>query len=228
MLALLGSGEYLSQTAPIDRFLLNALALPPRVVCLPTAAGTEGDERVSYWCDLGKTHFETLGAPVQALRLIDRAGADDPAFERVIRDANFIYLSGGKPAYLFHTLNNSRVWRAITEVVRNGGVLAGCSAGAMILGQQFFSGNGMEKGFGFLPGLAVLPHFDEIPDDRRQALHRRLPGHLTLIGIDACTALIYHDRQFEVMGKGVVSIFTGQKAYRFSNGPVPAACLETV
>ena len=42
MLALVGSGEYLPGVDPIDRYLLSQLKDPPRVVCLPTAAGTEG------------------------------------------------------------------------------------------------------------------------------------------------------------------------------------------
>ena len=46
MLALVGSGEYLPPMDPVDRILLSRLPGPPRVVCLPTAAGTEGAERI--------------------------------------------------------------------------------------------------------------------------------------------------------------------------------------
>ena len=75
MLALVGSGEYLPPIAPLDRALINRLAAPVRVVCLPTAAGTEGPERIAYWSRLGVKHFSGLGVQVQALPVIDRASA---------------------------------------------------------------------------------------------------------------------------------------------------------
>jgi hypothetical protein len=53
MLALVGSGEYLPPIEPVDRQLINRLPAPVRVVCLPTAVGTEGDERIDYWSRLG-------------------------------------------------------------------------------------------------------------------------------------------------------------------------------
>ena len=62
MLAMVGSGEYLQPMEAVDRYLLHSLGEPARVVCLPTAAGTEGDERIAYWSDLGVEHFGGLGA----------------------------------------------------------------------------------------------------------------------------------------------------------------------
>ena len=92
MLALVGSGEYLPPIASMDRELIGRLAAPVRVVCLPTAAGSEGHARVDYWSRLGVDHFTGLGAQVQSLPVIDRPSADDPALaaevahEMCIRD----------------------------------------------------------------------------------------------------------------------------------------------
>ncbi len=44
MLALVGSGEYLPSMEAVDRFLLGQLNTEAHVVCLPTAAGTEGTD----------------------------------------------------------------------------------------------------------------------------------------------------------------------------------------
>ena len=60
-LALVGSGEYLPAMEPVDRYLLGQLAQPARVVCLPTAAGTEGEERIEYWSNLGTSIFPGWG-----------------------------------------------------------------------------------------------------------------------------------------------------------------------
>jgi cyanophycinase len=115
MLGLVGSGEYLPPIASVDRELIRRLAAPMRVVCLPTAAGTEGHERIEYWSRLGVDHFTGLGVQAQALAVIDRASADDPALAAVVAQANFVYLSGGKPDYLHRTLDGSLVWKAISE-----------------------------------------------------------------------------------------------------------------
>ena len=109
MLALVGSGEYLPSIASVDRELIRRLAAPVRVVCLPTTVGTEGDECIDYWSRLGVDHFTSLGVQAQALPVIDRASADDPALAAVVAQANFIYLSGGQPDYLHRTLDGSLV-----------------------------------------------------------------------------------------------------------------------
>ena len=171
MFALVGSGEYLPPIEPLDRELISRLPGPARVACLPTAAGTEGPERIAYWSRLGVDHFTRLGAAAEAVPVIDRASANDPALAAVIAGANFVYLSGGKPDYLYRTLAGSLAWEAIQAVLAGGGLLAGCSAGAMILGEKFFGFPGWKHGFNFLPGATILPHFDEIP----QAMIRSLP-----------------------------------------------------
>ena len=57
MLALVGSGEYLPAMGPVDRDLIGRLQETLPVVCLPTAAGQEGPERINYWSHGGMTTF---------------------------------------------------------------------------------------------------------------------------------------------------------------------------
>ena len=128
-LALVGSGEYLPPMEPVDRLLLARLAGEAHVVCLPTAAGTEGAERIRYWSELGVRHFAGLGAQAEAVPVIDRPTAHDASCVARIEAANFVYLSGGKPQYLYDTLAGSPAWAAIMRVLEGGGVVAGCSAG---------------------------------------------------------------------------------------------------
>ena len=148
---------------PVDRELISRLQEAPRVVCLPTAAGKEGPERINYWSCLGVDHFTGFNATVDALPVIDRASANDKVFAGTIASANVVYLSGGKPNYLYDTLKGSLVWEAILSVLDKGGLLAGCSAGAMVLGEKFFGFPGLKTGFNFLPRVTVIPHYDEIP-----------------------------------------------------------------
>jgi cyanophycinase len=205
MLALVGSGEYLSPMEPVDRYLLGQLAEPARVVCLPTAAGTEGPERINYWSELGKAHFTHLGAQAEALPVIDGPSANDPAFAERIQQANFIYLSGGKPDYLYRTLQGSLAWTAIMGVLSKGGVVAGCSAGAMIIGEHIPGFPGLKPAFGLIKGVVIMPHFDEIPGAMVKTLRLLVREDRTLLGIEGNTALVGSEAGLQVVGsRGVV------------------------
>jgi len=218
MLALIGSGEYLPPMEPVDRYLLERLGAPPRVVCLPTAAGTEGPERVGYWMELGLRHYAGLGAAVQALPVIDAASANDPDFAGEIAQANFVFLSGGRPEYLFRTLNGSRVWQAILGVHQAGGVVAGCSAGAMVLGAGFPGFPRWTQGFGLLPGVVIFPHFDEMAPLFVGGVRRLVKRGSTVLGIDGSTALFVDGGEKWVLGLGGVTVIGAGSSTRFTHG----------
>ena len=218
-LALVGSGEYLPPMEPVDRLLLSHLQETPRVVCLPTAAGNEGPRSLGYWAQLSIEHFTRLGAQVEAVGVIDRATADNESLAARIRAANFVYLSGGKPGYLYETLNGTRAWAAIESVLNNGGVVAGCSAGAMIFGERFPNFPipwPWRPAFNYLPGAVIVPHFDEIPTGFVSAI-KGMMGQSTLVGIEGNTALVRHNGQFTVIGSGGVLVWNARKK-RYLNG----------
>lgn len=221
ILALVGSGEYLPPIEPIDRELIHRLKAPARVVCLPTAAGKEGTKRIRYWMQLGLHHFTRLGVQVDAVPVIDRVSANDPALAERIRQANFVYLSGGKPDYLFNTLHDSQAWAAIQSVLAHGGVLTGCSAGAMIMGEKIYGFPGLHPGFGLLPGTLIIPHFEEIPAALLKAAHLSIDSKLTLLGIEGNTALVYSGEDYEVLGTGGVTIWDRNSRARYLQGPLP-------
>lgn len=208
---------------PVDRYLLGQLREPPSVVCLPTAAGTEGPERIAYWSQLGVAHFTKLGAPVTALPVIDRASANDGGLTRMIAQASFVYLSGGKPDYLYQTLAGSLAWEAILEVLAKGGILAGCSAGAMILGEKLFGFPGWkwQSGFNFLPGSIVVPHYNEIPQSLIAPIRLFAGKDLTILGIEANTALLQKGEEYEVVGSGGVTVWNGAGKIRHTQGSMP-------
>ena len=225
MLALVGSGEYLPAIEPVDRYLISLLREPPRVVCLPTAAGKEGPERIAYWSRLGVDHYTRLGVCVESLPVIDRASANDKGLADAIAAANLVYLSGGKPDYLYRTLEGSLAWEAILFVLASGGLLAGCSAGAMILGQKFYGFPGLKSGFNFLPGVTVLPHYDEIPESMIKPVRLLTGNNLTMLGIEGNTALVQCGEQYEVVGSGGITVWNRRGKTRYTQGPLPACVL---
>ena len=221
-LALIGSGEYLPPMNPVDEWLLGRLRGQARVVCLPSAAGQEGPERIGYWSRLGVDHFTRLGATAEAVEIVNRAGARDEALAARIRAANFVYLSGGDPDYLYQTLNGTPAWAAIEGVLAGGGVVAGCSAGAIIWSESYPSFPTLvpwRPAFNYLPGAVVLPHYDEFGDSAFVKLLRPLlPRHLTILGVEANTALVRYDGKHEVRGAGGVTVWNSKRKVRLTEG----------
>jgi cyanophycinase len=218
MLALVGSGEYLTPMEPVDRELIERLAEPAQVVCLPTAAGQEGEERIAYWSSLGVRHFSRLGAQVETLPVIDRAGALEARWAERILEANFVYLSGGRPDYLHKTLKETPVWQAILAVHQRGGVVAGCSAGAMIMGARLLGFPGLQPAFELIPNTVIVPHFDELPAAFVKTVHFLAARDKSVIGIEGNTALVIDGEQREVLGSGGVTIWNHRQRARFVEG----------
>lgn len=226
MYALVGSGEYLPPMEVVDRELLNRLGRSARVVCLPTGAGTEGAKRISYWSQAGVDHFTKLGVQVETVPVIDRASANNPEYAGRVAQANFIYLSGGKPDYLYNTLAGSAVWDAIEAVISDRGLLAGCSAGAMIQGERF-GFTGTSPGFSLWPGVMIIPHFDEIPQFMVKPLQWLSHG-LTMVGVEKDTAFFHDGRNYEVIGSGGVTIWSKHHKERYTAGPIPTDVMPGV
>jgi cyanophycinase len=221
MLALVGSGEYLPPMAPVDQYLLGLLPRSPDVVCLPTAAGTEGAARLGYWMDLGMAYFTRLGVPVESLPVSDRAGAMNPAYAERVRRASFVYLSGGRPDYLYRSLEGTPLWEAILAVHLGGGVVAGCSAGAMIMGQcipGFPRMFGWQPGFSLLPGCVIVPHFDEIPSLMLRPVRVISTRRNTMLGIEGDTALVVRSNIWEACGRGSVTVWGRNSSVRYTDG----------
>lgn len=220
LIALVGSGEYLPVMDEVDRFLLahcGTDSRPPRVVCLPTAAGQEGQASWGRWMQMGEQHFSRLGAHVSALPIIDHTSADDPQYDSVLESADLVYFSGGNPFYLFETLNGSRAWEALQKAWERRAVYVGCSAGAMILGQEIpnFRLVGLKTvhAFGLLPARMIFPHFDRWKLARAAMLNplrRRLQADEYALGVDEQTALVgrLDSPEWTVLGRQTVSVIT--------------------
>jgi cyanophycinase len=225
-LALVGAGEFLESMSGVDRQLLDR-AGGNNVVILPTASAPDGAGVPERWIKLGVDHFTRLGAQADGVLALDRAGCDDPANADRVRAANLIYFSGGKPDYLRSTLDGTAVWSAVQEVFDRGGVIAGCSAGAMILGGyvpdfSLKAGvpwiNRWRASFALVPDAIVVPHYDEFPEVMVSLMFGRRPPGSYLIGIDGHTALVGLDHTWQVLGAGRVTVRRGRETKRYTTG----------
>lgn len=205
-LALVGSGEYLTQMTDIEGSLLEGRA--PRYVQLATAAVPDGPDVVEHWHDLGRQQANRLGVEPVIVRVNDREDAERSEVARLIAGAGLIYLSGGDPRYLANTLRGTVVWQAIVDEWRAGAALAGCSAGAMALTSWVPSlrhpRRGATEGLSLLPQLRVIPHFDAFAARMPDIITRFLVPHdqsVTVVGIDEDTALIGGPHEWTVRGR---------------------------
>lgn len=231
LIALLGSGEYLPVMNDTDRYLLSNCSTDgcaPRVICLPTAAGQEGEASVGRWMRMGEEHFRSLGAEVASLHITNRAEADDPALAAQIEQADLIYFSGGKPHYLYETLNGSRAWEAVQKATRRGAAFAGCSAGAMFIGEFLpdFRSFGLRQNrvFGVLPKSHIFPHFDRMLAWRSVTipmLQPLLPADEYVLGLEEDTALVGRlGGEWTVMGRQNVYVITKNRVETYSAGQI--------
>ncbi|GAC1667322.1 MAG: cyanophycinase [Ktedonobacteraceae bacterium] len=233
LVALVGSGEYLDVMNEVDSYLLNTVGgvSSAKVALLPTASGLEPNGPTS-WNNLGVRHFKNLGVnDVRATRIIDRASAFDQEQLALLQGADFYYFSGGNPQHTIETLYDSPAWQHIKAAYDQGAVLAGCSAGAMMLSsytisvRQVMLGEPITfvKSMGIVPNIIVFPHFDRmagfLDQDRFQHLLHAVPEKNTVVGIDEDTALVRIESnngpdlsaRWKVMGRQTVSVFDGGK-----------------
>ena len=229
LIALLGSGEYLPVMNEVDKYLLahcGAAGRKPRVVCLPTAAGEEGEASVERWLKMGVEHFSALGAEVQGIPVTDGKTANDVNHAEAVKEADLVYFSGGNPVYLHRTMKDSLVWQAAQSVWERGGVYAGCSAGAMILGREVpdfrMLGSRTIPVFGLVPAAFIIPHFDAIPVFFKPLVtmsRKRLHEGEVMVGIDENTAIVGKaNESWVVMGEAKAHIFTKDDSRSYSAG----------
>lgn len=208
-LALVGGAEWHDRCS-FDADLLAASGGRDLVV-LPTAAAYEHPERAVDWAT---RYFAELGGKVQGLMVLARPDAEDPTYVAAVRDARFIYLGGGSPLHLRSVLKETPLWQALEAAWHSGAVLAGSSAGAMVLGDPMIDprGGALTVGLGLIEQLAVLPHADTWSPDKAHRTFSLAEGGLRIAAIDEQTALIRDPAGvWRTAGAGTVTVYVDGK-----------------
>jgi cyanophycinase len=158
----------------------------------------------------GVRWFRSLGAKnVFTSGVIDAASANDSSHAASIRTSRLIYLLGGFPRHLGETLANSLCWQAALDAYEQGAVIAGSSAGAMVLCEHYYDPyeKKLLRGLNLIPDACVLPHHDHAGKNWATPLERLLPN-ATLIGIDERTGMIDDgDGKWQVYGAGEINLY---------------------
>ena len=216
-----GGAEFGGRMADPDRQAITLAGGPDaRISVIPAAAAPDRNhERAGR---NGVEWFRGLGARrVAALPLIDRAAADQPAIVAALRESRLVYLLGGFTHYLAQTLAGSASWQAIVEAYAAGAVVAGSSAGAMVLCQHYYDPQGRQvaAGLGLVPRACVLPHHNSFGKNWAAELAARLPASV-LIGIDEGTGMLDDGDggRWRVLGQGSVTLYHGGRPTVYNAG----------
>ena len=210
-LALVGGAEWQEQ-CQFDADLLEASG-GREVLVLPTASAYEHPERA---VQSATTWFKGLGAAVRGLMVLRRPDAEDADNAATVKEARFIYLGGGSPLHLRSVLKDSAVWAALLSAWQDGAVVAGSSAGAMVLTDPMVDprGGAFTVGLGLVSQLAVIPHANTWSHEKAHRTITLAPKDIPIVAVDEQTAVVRSsDTGWSRAGVGEVKVWlNGQPA----------------
>ena len=209
-LLLEGGAEFGGRMADPDKQALTLAGGPATPInIVPAAAAPDNNHQRAG--QNGVRWFHQLGATnVSVSPLIDSPSADNPEVAEILTKSKFIYLLGGFPRYLPQVLNHSRSWQAISTAYMSGAVVAGSSAGAMVLCEYYYYPTTAQvvKGLNLVERICILPHHNTFGKDWVPQLKKQLPD-IILFGIDEETGALYNASQgnWRVYGKGKITLY---------------------
>ena len=215
-LALVGGDEFRSGCESMDAAILAETGKPrPEVLIVPTAAAFENPARAA---DNGVRHFESLGAAASPLMVLNHNDAMDAGIAAEVEGADLVYLTGGNPAHLLETLQDSLLLDSIRGRLESGGILAGSSAGAMVMG-SWMRFRKWRRTLGIASGIATLPHHERADPDAVLGELESAPDDLSAVfGIDGRAGALSGPDGWTALGAGRVTVYQNGGWRRFEDG----------
>ncbi len=185
-----------------------------RIVVIPTSMEDQQLQKEPGEAKRLKKH----GAKnVVVLHTRSRAEADTAKFCAPLEGAKGVWFCGGRQWRFVDAYEGTRAYRLFHDVLKRGGVIGGSSAGASIqseymprgdpLGNLNIIAEGYERGFGFLPGVAVDQHFFKRKRLADMTALMKVYPQLLGVGIDEGTALLVRGEVMDVLGVSKVAVY---------------------
>ena len=214
--ALVGGDEFRAGCEDMDRAILDATGADrPSVLVVPTAAAFQRPDKAA---SNGTAYLSDLGADAAPLMVLDRTDANDTGLVSEVDSADLIYLTGGSPSHLLDVLVDSPFLGRLVGALDRGAVLAGSSAGAMILG-SWVRYKRWSKALGLVPGIVTLPHHENSnPVSVSRELSGSAPAGAFVLGIDARSGLLSGSKGWTALGAGGVTVYRNGKWHKYSSG----------
>ena len=217
---LVGGEEFRPASVGMDRHILQLTGKDaPRVAIIPTAAAYENPQLAAA---NGIRHFSGLGADAYGVEVIQRADAENPRMAAQLDGADVIYFTGGSPEHLYSALAGSPLLDAVIAANNAGVILAGSSAGAMVLGavmRRPSSGSPVSPALNVVRNVMTLPHHERSdPEATLAQLAGREYVGLTVLGIDGGSGMLLEPDGATSLGSGNVTVYRDGGWRRYAGG----------
>lgn len=225
MLCLQGGAEFGPGCRSMDAALLRRVDGGPVVVTALACA--EGREYATAG-DNGVRHFRALGAGSASVAPDVRQ--DPQAAVAALRTARLLVLPGGSPARLLEVLQSTPVGPLLVELLADGVLVVGSSAGAMVLCEWTVlpdrrspaGGVQVVRGLGLAPGLLLMPHWSggSSRRDWLRAVEETVPGGVQVVGVPEESGVLVEERSLTAVGAAASWLVTAQRELPLSQcGP---------
>jgi cyanophycinase-like exopeptidase len=251
-ITLVGAGELMSAMSRVHREVLSHVRGDPHPVFLDTTAGFEPNvdaivgKALEYY-----ERFLQLNLRVASFRHRDR---EPPArvAEAIaaVRSSNLIFAGPGSPTYAVRHWRDTPLWDAVVRQFEVGADILFASAASISLGRwalpvyeifkvgedpHWVAGLDLLGRIGL--SLAVVPHFDDtsggdnfdsrycyIGAERFDVMQSLLPPDVTILGIDAYTAVTFDpsSQTARVSGQSGITLIGDGESRRCESGEVIA------
>lgn len=198
----------------------EAGGIDANIVVIPTASSIPVEVGENYM-----EAFTTLGCKnVTVLDIRSKEDSEKQASIDLIKAANCVMFSGGDQSKITDKIGGTTIHEILVDRYKNedGFVIAGTSAGAMMMSQEMIAGGSaseafikgavtMYKGLALIPELIIDTHF--IKRGRFGRISEAVAQFPKLVGLGLAedTGLIIKNGSLEVIGSGMVIIFDGRK-----------------
>lgn len=189
------------------------------IVVIPTASSIPVEVGENYL-----TAFSTLGC--KHVAVLDIRSKEDSETEHaieLIKNADCVMLSGGDQSKITDKIGGTTIHSILMERYKNdeGFVIAGTSAGAMVMANEMIAGGSasesfikgavnMYKGLGLIPELIIDTHFIRRGRFGRQSEAVAKFPNLIGFGLAEDTGMIIRNgNECTVIGSGMVIVFDG-------------------
>jgi cyanophycinase len=208
---MLGGGEFQKSHEQADQFALQqAGGASARVLII--ASGPGSPQAVNW--------FRSLGAPNPAVfSLAAPPASGQPDLLAHLAGANLIYLTGENPGSLLAGLQNSNAGAALKAALARGAVVGGVAGGAQVLMEYIYEPveGQIRPGLGLVPNAVFVPHFNGAGRKWVPAIRAALPQAL-LIGVDEKVAVIGQGNDWQVHGRGWITVYRQGKPFKYQGG----------
>jgi len=190
------------------------------IVVIPTASSIPVEVGENYL-----TAFTSLGCKnVEVLDIRSKEDSETEHAITLIKNANCIMFSGGNQSKITDKIGGTTIHNILAERYKNeeGFVIAGTSAGAMVMANEMIAGGSatesfvkgavnMYKGLGLIPELVIDTHFIRRGRFGRQSEAVAKFPNLLGIGLAEDTGMIIKNgNDCTVIGSGMVIVFDGR------------------